>query len=229
MHPLLPLGAVALTAGCVFVAVPITAATPEYSTDANSMDEFAESGERMVTDYLTQIGLAGDSLPSLSFIPSAGTTASQCVDVNGYDTQNDRSWNYCPTDNTVYIGQNSLWDAYRQYGATAPISGIAHEYGHFLQSVMGVPNPGSAAETIRHENQADCFSGAFIGYLHDRGGVESPRDVDGVEQYLTATASVEAPGRDHGTAPERIESFQSGFTGGLSACNRFFPAMPLTG
>ena len=123
----------------------------------------------------------------------------------------------------MHIGQSILWDSYRQYGAAGPISGLAHEYGHFLQSVMGVPNPRSANDTIRHENQADCFSGAFIAVLH-----ESPNDVNIVEQYLTATASVDAPRRDHGTARERIDSFRLGYSGGLPACNQFFPATPLT-
>jgi len=236
------LAAAALTVGCAFAAAPIAVADPEYPTDITScsgtelddcyrsdqMHEFAEIGARMVTHYLTQIGITGDALPTLTFIPSGRTTDSQCVDMNGDETQHDRSYDYCPTDNTVYIGQNGLWDSYRQYGAAGPISGLAHEYGHFLQSVMQVPNPGSPTEAIRHENQADCFSGTFIGYLHDRGSIESPRVVDSVEQYLTATASVEAPGRDHGTAQERIESFKLGYTAGLPACGQFSPETPLT-
>ena len=236
------LAAAALTVGCAFAAAPIAVAAPEYPTDTTScpgtglddcyrsdqMHEFAEIGERMVTGYLTQIGITGDALPTLTFIPSGRTTGSQCVDMNGHETQHDRSYDYCPTDNTVYIGQTGLWESYRQYGAAGPISGLAHEYGHFLQSVMQVPNPGSPTEAIRHENQADCFSGTFIGYLYDRGWIESPEVVDSVEQYLTATASAEAPGRDHGTARERIESFTLGYTAGLPACSQFSPETPLT-
>ncbi len=227
------LAAAALTVGCAFAAAP-TETTPCSGADLDAcyhreqMPAFAEIGERMVTEYLTHIGIAADSLPTLTFIPSGRTASSQCVDVNGHATQTDRSNNYCPTDNTVYYGQDGLWDSYRQFGATGPVSGLAHEYGHFLQSVMQVPNPRGATETIQHENQADCVSGAFMRYLHDRGRTLSPDDLDNTERYLTATASVDAPGRDHGTARERIESFESGYSGGLPACSRLFPATPLT-
>ena len=230
------LAAGALAVGCAFANAPIARAAPAYPTDTAScsgtdleacyrwdqMSELAGTGEQMVTGYLTQLGISRDSQPRLIFIRSGRTAGSQCVDAGGDATQNDRSYDYCPTDNADYIGQNILWDSYRQYGAVGPISGLAHEYGHFLQSVMLVPNPGSADETIRNEDQADCFSGAFIGFLG-----ASPNDVDAVERYLTATASFEAPGRDHGTAGERIDSFRQGYTGGLPACSRFFPATPL--
>lgn len=231
-----------VTTLCVFTAVPDAVADPGRPADTAScsdgspatcyrwdqMAEFAGIGERMVSDYLEQIGISGDSLPTLRFVAAGRTAASRCVDVNGNETQNDRSNNYCPTDNAVYVGQNTLWDSYRQYGPAGPISGLAHEYGHFLQSVMQVPNPGDASETIQHEDQADCFSGAFMGFLRDRGGIEYPEDVDAVERYLAATASEDAPGRDHGTAGERIDSFRLGYTGGLPTCSRFFPATPLT-
>ncbi len=229
----------ALTLAGGYAAAPIAAPTPDHPTDSSScvgaafcygseqMATFAETGGRMVADYLTQTGASSGALPALRFIPSGGTVPSECVDVNGNSDQHDRSFDYCRTDTSVYIGQDILWDSYRQYQAAGPLSGLAHEYGHFLQSVVGVPMPTTAADTIRSENQADCFSGAFIGHLRDRGEIASPGDVEHVEHYLTATASVEAPGRDHGTARERVESFDLGYRGGLRACNGFFPATPL--
>ncbi len=231
----------AQTLALLLLAAPIAVAAPEYPKDtpdcvdaeldpcyrSDQMAVFAEAGERMVSDYLTQVGIAVESLPVLSFIPSGGSAGSRCVDVNGDPIQNDRSFDYCPTDNTVYVGQNTLWDSYRQYRSLGPLSGLAHEYGHFFQSVMQVPLPINATDTIRNENQADCFSGAFVGYLRDRRAINTPADITSVQQYLTATASVEAPGRDHGTARERVESFELGYTAGLPACNPFYPATPL--
>jgi hypothetical protein len=218
-----------------FAAGPTADATPSGTCPGTGLDtcyrsdqmrELADSGGLMVSRYLQEVGIPGDALPRLTYVPAGTGVASTCVDVNGEDTQHDRSFDYCLTDNTVYLGQNTLWDTYRQYGAAGPISGIAHEYGHFLQSVMKVPNPRSATDTIRNEDQADCFSGAFLGYLHDRGETGYPNSV---ERYLTATASADAPGRDHGTADERVESFQLGFRGALPACNGFYPRTPLTG
>ena len=232
----------AITIGCALATAPNAVAAPAYPADTapcpsaelatcyrwDQMPEFAGTGARMVTDYLKAIGISPESLPALTFVASGRTARSQCVDMNGNEIQNDRSNDYCPTDNAVYIGQDTLWDSYRQFGPAGPISGLAHEYGHFLQSVVHVPNPGRASETIQHEDQADCFSGAFMGFLRDRGSIEYRTDVDSVERYLTATASDDAPGRDHGTAAERIDSFSLGYNTGLPACNQFFPATPLT-
>ena len=220
------ISAALLTIACAVVIAPIAGAAPDYRSD--QMDDLAESGARMVTDYLIGIGVSAASLPEMIFIPSGAGVDSQCIDVTGDNNQDDRAWNYCPTDNHVYIGQNTLWDSYRQYGSTGPLSGLAHEYGHYLQSVMGVPKPNTASDTIGNENQADCISGAFLGYLRDRAEGSPAQDLGSVEQYLTATASVEAPGRDHGTAAERIESFELGYAGALPACSRFYPATPLT-
>jgi len=225
----------------LLLAAPIAPAAPRHPADnpdcasaqldscyrADQMNVFAADGERMVTHYLTQIGVTTESEPTFVFIPSGGTVGSRCVDVNGDDRQHDRSFDYCPTDNAVYIGQNALWDAYRQYRATGALSGLAHEYGHFLQSKKHVPLPRTAGDTIRNENQADCFSGAFIGHLRET--LSAAEDITNIERYLSATASEEAPGRDHGTARERVESFALGYAGALQACSAFYPATPLTG
>lgn len=234
--------AAAQTVAFLFLAAPVAVAAPEYPKETpdcgvteldscyriDEMDMFANAGARMVTDYLTQVGVNPESHPMLSFIPSGGHVSSQCVDVDGDAYQNDRSFDYCPTDNTVYVGQNTLWDSYRQYRSLGPLSGLAHEYGHFFQSVMRVPLPRNATDTIRNENQADCFSGAFAGHLRDRMAIDTRAGITSVQQYLTATASAEAPGRDHGTARERVASFELGYTGGLPACSAFYPASPLT-
>lgn len=204
------------------VAIPIAmaTATPGYPTD---MNELAATGEQSINEYFDAVGVTGPTRPGLRYIPAATSVVSRCVDVNRNATQDDRSLNYCVTDNTVYVGQTRLWDTYRQFGSSATLSGLAHEYGHFLQEISNVPRPPSPGETIRNEDQADCVSGAFMAFLRDRGDV----DLDSVERYLTATASVDAPGRDHGTAQERIASFDMGYTGELSACSRFYPATPL--
>jgi len=145
----------ALTVACAVAAAPIATASRDPQNDTIScpageldncykfeqMREFVEIGEQMVISYLNQIGVSGRSLPTLAYIPSAISVSSPCVDQNGNGTQHDRSYDYCPTDNTVYIGQNSLWDFYQQYGAASPISGLAHEYGHYLQAFTHVPDP----------------------------------------------------------------------------------------
>lgn len=222
-------------------AVPAAVAAPDFPHDTVScqglgsdtcyrvdqMDEFAETAERMVNGYFDQQGITGQDRPRMMYITIGRSVTSACTDAKRSPTQGDRSLNYCSSDNTVYAGQAMLWDAYRQFGSAGTISGLAHEYGHFLQAISGVPLPASPGEAILNEDQADCVSGAFMGFLRDRGDSEVPGDEDSVERYLTATASVDVPGRDHGTAAERIASFDLGYTGALPACSGFYPGTPL--
>lgn len=236
----LPPGVVAALFAAGVAVAPIGVAEPAGNADCtvggfagcdnNGMAELVRNAESMAAQYLSGTGIPASSLPRLVYIPSGRDAPSNCVDANGNDVQHDRSLDYCLTDNAVYVGQSSLWDAVQQYGAAGPTSGLAHEYGHFLQSVKHVPIPGNTAEGIRHENQADCVSGDFMSYLRNRGDIDVAADaLDSVDRYLVHTASADVPGRDHGTATERTTSFRLGYDGGLAACNAFYPATPLTG
>jgi putative neutral zinc metallopeptidase len=189
----------------------------------SQMGEFLQVGRQMVSEYLSHIGVF--SRPRLIYIPEWRSVNSACSGLIGL---NDSTYAYCPADNTVYIGQRSLWGFYRQYGAAAPIAGIAHEHGHYLQTISGVPDPKTFAETIQHEDQADCVAGDFVEYLRSLGDVEYPQDYRNLGDFLRAIGSREGPGRDHGTPAERVGTFERGFFGGLPACNRFYPNTPLT-
>jgi hypothetical protein len=184
------------------------------------MDQFVDVGERMVNGFLGQHGVGGR--PALIFVRLFGGVGGEC------GIQGDDAYDYCPADNAVYIGQSALWDFYNQYGAAGPIAGMAHEYGHFIQNVRGVPVPQTPTEMIRHEDQADCVAGAFVKYLQGLGDVEYPQDFRNLGDFLRAIGSKEGPGRDHGTSGERVHAFQTGFVGDLAACNRYYPRTPLT-
>lgn len=212
--------AAAVALGCAVAAAPIAAGLPVPAEPT----EFVQRAEQMLTDYLTQLSAPR---PHLVYIPSTTSVPSPCPDSHGNATQHDRSFDYCPADDTVYIGQEVLWDTYRRYGQAALLSGLAHEYGHAIQADAHVPTPATTDETIRHEDQADCLSGDVIDHLGERGLLTLPDDLAGIRRYLTATASADAPGRDHGTAEERIGAFTLGYDGGLAACSRFYPATPL--
>jgi predicted metalloprotease len=185
----------------------------------SQMDQFLEVGHQMLTDYLAHIAVS--SGPTLIYVPEGRSVNSQC----GW--QFDHSSDYCPASNTVFRGQGLLWDNYHQYGAAGPIAGLGHEYGHFLQRISDVPYPQTNAETIQHEDQADCVAGAFVKYLEGLGHVEYPQDFRNLGRFLRAIGSAEGPGRDHGTADERVHAFKLGLFGDLTACNRFYPRTPL--
>jgi hypothetical protein len=131
----------AMTLGCALAPAPIAAGLP-VPTDPMVVVHLAE---RMLTDYLA------DRVPTprLVSIASGTSMTSPCPDSFGNAAQHDRSFDYCPTDNTVYIGQERLADVDRQYGPAALLSGIAHEYGHAIQAATGVPAPATAEDNIR--------------------------------------------------------------------------------
>jgi predicted metalloprotease len=106
---------------------------------------------------------------------------------------------------------------------------LAHEYGHTIQERIGALDRSLA--TIRTEQQADCFAGAWTGQAY-RG--ESPflqlSDAD-VRTGLIAMLSVRDPvGLDqfeeggHGSAFDRVGAFQEGFLLGPARCAELLDA-----
>ena len=90
-----------------------------------------------------------------------------------------------------------------------------------------MPNPQTDAQTLVHENQADCVSGAWLGYANNQHLLEQG-DVPAIERYLELIASSESdPNRTHGDFAERGQSVQLGGEKGIFACNAFYPQAPI--
>ncbi len=139
----------------------------------------------------------------------------------------DTSYEFCPTDNDVYIGERLAFALYSQAGDVAPATGLAHELGHHIQSLTGVPVPQSNAQTRVHENQADCVSGAFLGFANDHKWLEKS-DVPVLEAYLNLIASSENdPNRTHGDFTERGAALELGGKQGIKGCDSFYPDTPI--
>jgi predicted metalloprotease len=170
---------------------------------------FREQYPRVAAPSDVQLVLSGDS------------GLSPCRDAAGRRGRyTDNSFEYCSANQTVYIGQDTLWAFYR-IGDAAPVLAIAHEWAHHVQSEAGTRFPRTAAESVRFENQADCMAGAWAKYAREKGWLEYPDDVQDINSLVRAIGSREGPGRDHGTAAERSAAFEQGFSTGLSACNRY--------
>jgi hypothetical protein len=158
---------------------------------------------------------------------SSGPTA--CVEPDGTASFYDElSFEYCPMDQTVYLGEEVVWGFYEFNGDVAAMFGIVHEFAHHIQLVAGVFSlPLDQATAIANENQADCIAGAWLGYMATLGHLELPDDMRDVEGVINAVASAEGPERDHGTYEERRAAVDLGYNGGLVACNSFFPNLPV--
>jgi hypothetical protein len=162
------------------------------------------------------------------FLPTGSKLEQACGDpASGTSLADDTSYEFCPADNNVYIGERLAFALYQQAGDVAPATGLAHELGHHVQSLAGVPVPRTSAQTRVHENQADCVSGAFLGFANDHRWLEQS-DVPVLQKYLELIASSENdPNRTHGDFAERGTALRQGGEQGIRSCDSFYPATPL--
>ncbi len=111
----------------------------------------------------------------------------------------------------------------RDYGAATIGTVLAHEFAHAIQLRIGALD--RALPTILTEQQADCFAGAWTGRAA-RGEATTVQFSDGdVRAGLIAMTKVSDPvGIDqfvpggHGSAFDRVGSFQVGFNEGPQRC-----------
>lgn len=155
------------------------------------------------------------------YVSKGETVSSACT---GDST--DEAYEYCPADETIYLGQRSLWKLYSDAGDAAPAVGLAHEWGHHVQAVVGVPPAETSVGQISRENQADCIAGAWTAYADEQKWLNYPDDVKDIASLLKLIAQEES-GRDHGDLTERTDSLQLGIEYGLQGCNDFFPDSPV--
>lgn len=189
-------------------------------TEATMLD-YATTVRPMVEEFFTSTyeGIAPPT--DYRFVEEGTTVRSEC------GAQDDTAYAYCPADGNIFLGQRQMWAFYTEDGDAAAVIGLAHEWGHHLQTVMGVPDPTGQADKINHEDQADCVAGAWIKYAIAQNWFER-QDLASTDKLLNAIASAEDdPDRDHGVLAERAASMGLGITGGLPACNSFYPATPV--
>lgn len=165
-----------------------------------------------------------DSQPAaVVYVESGQAGETEC---GYYDSS---AFYYCPLTESIVIGQDELWHFYNEAGDAAPALALAHEWGHHVQTLMGVPRGTAAVEWITFENQADCVSGAWLRYADAQEILEYPDDTEDIERILQLVAAAEDdPARQHGTLQERTEAVELGFTEDLAGCDTYFPDTPVS-
>ncbi len=128
---------------------------------------------------------------------------------------------YCSADHSIYFDINFLTTQLETNGDFAPVLIIAHEWGHLVQSLLGILHD-DTLYSIQIELQADCLAGVWSRNADDRGLLEE----GDFEEGIVALFRVRDPkGTDffdpqaHGTAGERIDAFNDGFDSGIEACS----------
>lgn len=132
---------------------------------------------------------------------------------------------YCGLDATIYLSPAFLAEQHREVGDYAPITVLAHEWGHHIQFLTKTPNPGGNT----FELQADCLAGVYTADA-EKHGVLDPGDIS---EAVTISKNFgdalglpqDAPGA-HGINDDRITAFMRGYLNGLADCDLQLRAGP---
>jgi hypothetical protein len=195
--------------------------------DYTQMDDYLDVIVPWISDW-SRLTWPDMSEPEVFYVKHGAGGNEGCAESSGAQGRySSASFEYCGADQVIYVGQDTLWAFYSEAGDAAPAAGLAHEWGHHVQESLGVPDPRSAEESVNHENQADCLSGAWIRYTDQQGHLEPEDDLKDLGTLFPMIGSAEDPDRDHGTTSERIRSFNVGLKGGAAACDAFYPRNPV--
>jgi len=134
--------------------------------------------------------------------------------------------------NAFYCGQADViaWDdsdliphLYNTYGDLSVAIVFAHEWGHAIQARVGMEGA-----TVTLEQQADCFAGAWVQHVQSGGSNFFTADGPALDQALAGFLEIaDTPGTSamdenaHGSAFDRINSFQEGLEGGAATCSGY--------
>ncbi|MDQ3735629.1 MAG: hypothetical protein M3400_16810 [Actinomycetota bacterium] len=135
---------------------------------------------------------------------------------------------YCLAGNEgdVIVYDRTLLEALgAEYGPFLPAMVTAHEFGHAIQGRVGVDSD----RTIVSETQADCFAGAWTGWVAsdaaEHFNIRAPELDDLVRGLVEFRDPVgeDPDGRSsHGSYFDRTSAFQEGFDSGPTACRDNF-------
>lgn len=154
---------------------------------------------------------------------------------------------YCPGDRQVYLDMDFFKEMDQRFHAAGEFADayvIAHEVGHHVQNLLGIPAKVQAARqrgeqmeganglSVRQELQADCLAGVWAFHAQQRLHWLEPGDV---ESALNAANAIgddrlqqQSQGRvvpdsfTHGTSAQRVRWFKTGFAQGqINQCDTF--------
>lgn len=138
----------------------------------------------------------------------------------------DRGMYYCTIDETIYYSGDFRNLVIDNIGEWAWMTGVAHEYGHHIQQVMGFdqstnPELDQGFYTIELELQADCLSGMYTQNALALGeiGQKELRQSDSIMEAIGDPKGTKWDDPDaHGTSEQRKAAFMNGYDNGLLGC-----------
>lgn len=190
-----------------------------------------------IQEYWTEempkvFGIEYDRIPNSRIVPYDQNTADgdfgECSDPADTYADNANNAFYCVLDDFVRYDNGTLFpDLYSQYGNNVFALGavMAHEWGHAIQARFLTFDEFTGAATILKEQQADCFTGAWVAYVDNaksRNLQLDPGDLDiGVAALLELRDQVGSSAAEqgaHGSGFDRVGAFQYGYSEGAEGC-----------
>jgi predicted metalloprotease len=142
---------------------------------------------------------------------------------------------YCPTDDTIYIGQafaSELYDGVLKglpgaQSASGPAAGdfavayvVAHEYGHNVQQESGIL--GGRTRALPTELNADCLAGTWAKWADAQGRLKAGDLQEALNTALAVGDFDFLSPQHHGTPQERRDALETGLkSGNPSACDTY--------
>ena len=128
---------------------------------------------------------------------------------------------YCPSNHSVYYDDAFLRKMYKETGDFAAVTILAHEWGHLVQANLGIVHDNRTIYSVQTELQADCFAGAFAGYLNRKGMLEDYDLDEGGAKLFNIGDKYGTPWFDrqaHGRPIQRIDAYLEGYKRGTNQC-----------
>jgi predicted metalloprotease len=233
--------AVLLTSGCAFPVDGRAIASREVTVGVDPSNIAGTDGgeeDRLAAATMRDLeGFWGQAFPPLAggraFPPLAGYYS---VDPQGRSERPvpclpdpgeiEGTAFYCPRSDVIaWDRTNLLPQLRREFGDTAVVVVLAHEFGHGVQGRLDQNGALAAAPTILLEAQADCYAGVFLRKVRDGALPDLRTGAAGIDGAMGALITFRDPvgtsprnADAHGNAFDRVSSFQDGFDGEPGTC-----------
>ena len=193
-------------------------AAPQANDDAKQRVGFIVNDVQQT--WSTLFAHAGRRYEPTKLVLFSGSTVSGC----GAASASTGPF-YCPRDRKVYLDLGFFQELQTRFGAPGDFAQayvIAHEFGHHVQTLLGV-EARTREQGIAMELQADCYAGVWGNHAEQENLLEA----GDVEEGLNAAAAVgddriqkQTQGRvtpetwTHGSSEQRTAAFRRGFDSG---------------
>ena len=207
---------------------------PQSETD----EQLSYIVDSIQTFWASTFSASGRDYPETKLVLFDGATQSACGPASAATGPF-----YCPADKKVYLDLGFFDELQSRFGAQggdfAMAYVVAHEFGHHIQTVLGISeqvqqvsaqDPGQRNSlSVRQELQADCLAGVWAN------SASSDLQAGDIDEALSAASAVgddriqqSTSGRidpeswTHGSAEQRVAWFTTGYRSGNSDdCDTF--------